>query len=91
MESLGNIIWQTLRELGVDKPVKRADALRIWSKVVGEKISQMTEPQYFSSGKIFIRVKSDVWRNELFFHKEELLRRLNRELGETVVEDIVLK
>ncbi len=91
MESLGAILWQTLRELGIDQPVKRAEAIQIWPKVVGEKISQMTEPQFFSNGKIFIRVKNDAWRNELFFHKKELLRRLNQVLGESIVEDIVLK
>jgi len=91
MELLGAILWRTLRELGIDQPIKRAEAIQIWPKVVGEKISQMTEPQFFSNGKIFIRVKSDAWRNELFFHKGELLRLLNQALGESIVEDIVLR
>jgi predicted nucleic acid-binding Zn ribbon protein len=91
MEALGAVIWRTLRELGIEKPVKRAEALRVWPKVVGEKISQVTEPQFFSSGKIFIKVKNDAWRNELFFHKRELLRKLNEELGSAIVDDIVLK
>lgn len=91
MESLGSILWKTLHELGIDQPVKRAEALRVWPKVVGEKISQITEAKFFSNGKIFVRVKSDVWRNELFFHKKELLQRLNQELGESIVKDIVLK
>lgn len=91
MESLGAILWRTLRDLGIGKPVKQAEAIRIWPKVAGEKVSQMTEPQFISNGKLFIRVKSDVWRNELFFHKQELLQRLNQMLGERVIEDIILK
>jgi predicted nucleic acid-binding Zn ribbon protein len=91
METLGAILQRALRDLGIDRPIRRADAIRLWPKAVGEKISQMTEPQFFSNGKMFVKVKSDVWRNELFFHKKELIRRLNDEIGEWIVEDIVLK
>ncbi len=91
MEPLGSILRRTLRELGIEKPLKRAEAIQIWSNAVGEHISQVTEPQFFSNGKIFVKVKSDVWRNELFFHKTDLVRRLNQILGEPTVKDIVFK
>ena len=91
MEPLGSVLRRTLRELGIEKPLKRAEAIRIWPTVVGERISQVTEPQFFSNGKIFVQVKSDVWRNELFFHKTELVHRLNTILGQPIVQDIVFK
>ena len=91
MEHVGAVLRQMLRDLGIDQPIRRADAVRLWPKVVGEKISQMTEPLFFSNGKIFVRVKSDVWRNELFFQKRELVHRLNQALGQNLVHDIVLR
>jgi predicted nucleic acid-binding Zn ribbon protein len=79
-----------LHELGIEKPVKRYAALVIWPKVVGERISSVTEPLSISNGTILVRVKSAVWRNELVYYKAEIIRKMNQELGTSVINDIVL-
>lgn len=90
MEQLGNILQKFLCELGIDRPIMRYRALTLWSEVVGEKISEITEPQRLNDGKIFIKVKNDSWRNELVFHKQEIIDKINRELGSRVVKEIIL-
>ena len=40
-------------------------------------------------GKLFVRVKTPTWRNELVFLKSEIISKLNRRVGKKVVKDIV--
>ena len=89
MESLESILELTLRELGIEKSMKRYQALWIWPKVVGDRIAEVTEPQRVSEGKLFIRVKNDTWRNELVYYKPKIIKKLNTKLGAPVIEDII--
>ena len=90
MEQFGNILNQFIKELGIEKPLAKYKALQIWNHVVGEKISQVTEPKSLSNGKMLVKVKNDAWRNELIFYKSDIIKRLNRELGSNMVCDIIL-
>ena len=90
MEQLGHILQAYVRDLGIEKPLKRYDAMTIWPEVVGEKIAKVTHPLRFDNGKLFVQVKTPSWRNELVFHKAHILEELNKQIGEPVVDDIVL-
>ena len=56
----------------------------------GKTIAGHTRPVRVANGKIFVEVKNDAWRNELVYHKKELLEKLNKSLNEDVIRDIVL-
>ncbi len=90
MEQVGNILYKCLREFGIHRPIMRYQALALWPKIVGKKISEVTEPQRFNNGKIFIKVKNDSWRNELVFHKQEIINKINKAIGSRIVEEIIL-
>ena len=90
MEEFGNILNQVIKELGIEKPIIKYKALSLWPEAVGERISEVTEPCRLNNGKMFIKVKNDAWRNELVFHKPEIIRKINDELGSRVVRDLIL-
>ena len=90
MKQIGQIIGNVLKDFGIEKSIKGHQALTIWSEVVGERIADITEPQKIKNGKLFIRVKTDSWRNELIYHKKDIIEKLNVSLGSDVVQDIVL-
>jgi predicted nucleic acid-binding Zn ribbon protein len=90
MELLGNIIRNYLKDIGVEKPVKRYEALSLWNSVVGKRIADVTEPVRISDGKMFIKVKNDTWRNELLYHKQKIIRDINLRLETKAITDIVL-
>jgi hypothetical protein len=48
-------------------------------------------PDYFSGKTVFIKCKSPAWASELFLHKNKLMRRMNEELGECLIDDIKSK
>ena len=90
MKQLGDIIKSTIKELGIEKPIQQYEALVLWPKVVGEKIAAVTEPRHIANGKLFVKVKNAAWRNELVFHREDLVRKMNRQIGSAVIREIVL-
>jgi len=90
VKQLGEIIRATLKELGIEKPIQQYEALVVWPKVAGEKIAAVTEPRHIINGKLFIKVHNAAWRNELIFHRSELIRKMNQQIGRTVVREIIL-
>lgn len=90
METLSGILEPFLRDLGIEKSIHRYRAVGLWPDIVGERIASVTEAREFQRGKLFVTVKSDVWRHELIYHKSEIIQKINQRLGECLVEDIVL-
>ena len=90
MEHIRKIILPIIDDMGLDKPIKKYQALREWSSIVGDKINAVTEPERVENGKMFVRVKNDAWRNEIYFLKNQILNDLNKKLGKKIIQDIIL-
>lgn len=48
-------------------------------------------PDYFSNQTIFIRSTSSTWSAELLLNKGKILRKINREVGSSVIKEIKIK
>lgn len=90
MEPIAAILEQYLSKLGIVAPIQRYKAFQYWNEVVGPQIGEQTEPKRLSGDVLFVRVRSDVWRNELYYHKQDILQKLNQKLGDQTIQDIVL-
>jgi predicted nucleic acid-binding Zn ribbon protein len=91
MESLGAAIAKMLKLYNIEKPVQQNEALILWNDIVGKTISRHTTPEKIMYSKLFIRVDSPVWRNELNFRKAEILKKLNNQLKNAQIKEIVLR
>ena len=59
-----------------------------WNKIVGKTISKKTEIASIKNGKIIIKTTNPIWRNELTFQKEDLLKRLKKEEPQINIKEI---
>ena len=59
-----------------------------WKKMVGKTIAKKTEITSIKNGKIIIKTSNPIWRNELTFQKEDLIKRLKKEEPETKIKEI---
>jgi len=80
-----------LRHHKIDQPVNQYRSIEIWSEVVGETIASKSQPKAIERGKLFVAVNSSVWRNELMYHKEMILVKLNDRLGKNTIKDIIFQ
>ena len=88
MQSLKIAIDSMLRKLGIDNAIAQNNALNIWNEVVGEKVAKNTEPDRVEHGVIIIKVSSPTWRQELYFQKNEIIKKINNKIGKNVIRDI---
>jgi len=88
---LQSAIDTMLKKYKIEKPVRQGEALFIWNEVVGETIAKHTKPEKVAWGKLFIKVDSASWRNELVFKKESILNKINNKLKNVTIKEIILR
>ena len=88
MQELKAAITGFLKKAGLEKGVSQNNALLIWKEVVGEKVSQNTEPEKVESGTLYVKASSPSWRQELVFKKTDIIKKLNKELGKNTIKEI---
>jgi len=83
-----DIIKRVMKNLDIpEETALRGRALNSWKLIAGDAASH-SEPLRFQGGVMVVSVSSSGWMNELSMRKNELLRRLERDVGEGVVKDI---
>lgn len=88
---LASLLSQSLKGLDLDTRIKESTCVLVWDEVVGEQVSAAAQPDFVRDGKLFVTTKSPVWANELTFYKADMINRLNRRVGGTVLKDITFK
>ena len=88
MRPLGTAISELVRNLGIDRRIREYDAVAEWGRVVGEQVARVTEARSIKQGVLVVRVGNGPWRNELQLLKADIIRKVNKALGEEIVKDI---
>jgi predicted nucleic acid-binding Zn ribbon protein len=91
LESLGAAIAKMLKTYKIEKPVRQNEVFFIWSDIVGEVIAKHAVPEKIAYNKLFVKVDSPIWRNELNFGKEEIRKKINKQLKDAQIKEIVLR
>jgi len=90
LEAVGPLLGDLLERLGLDRRLREFRAVEVWNEQVGEAIAENARPVGIRNGVLFVEVSSSVWMQELVLLRDEIVERLNRELGESIVRRIVL-
>lgn len=72
----------------------RLDQVRVkslWEKLMGPSICDLTSEIRLKNRKVFIVIKSAALRQELSYSTEKIKNLLNEHLGESTVEDVVIR
>lgn len=88
MQSLKIAIDLMLKKFGIDNAVSQNKALNIWDDIVGKTVAKNTEPDRIEHGVIIVKVSSPTWRQELYFQKKEIIKKLNNSIGKKAIKDI---
>lgn len=88
---IGSLMGAQLNALGIGDKIREHTAPLIWAEMVGPQIASATEVEKVQDGVLFVSTRSSTWAQELTFHKNDIVRRLNQRLGATqtpVITDI---
>jgi len=88
MQSLKQVLNVYLHKAGLAKGVAQNTAIHIWEETVGGKVSENTTPETVEHGVLTVKTSTPAWRQELQFQKEEIIEKLNNNIGKKAIKDI---
>jgi len=63
----------------------------VWDSSVGDVVSKNAKPAAFKGRTLLVYVTSSTWIHQLQFLKEEIIAKLNKSLGKTLIDDLKFK
>ena len=90
-QSLGSAIKEFLHAYRLEEKFNQTKLLHSWEKVVGKMVAMHTKDLYIRNKILFVGIDSSALRNELSYAREKIVKSLNEEVNEEVIEDIVFK
>ncbi len=86
MEDIKGILFETVRELGLESLVVAS----IWEEVVGKKIARNSSPLFFKRGTLYVATSSATWSQELSYKLPEIIKKINKRLKNIKIKEIKL-
>ena len=90
-EHIGSILADVLKTYRRETNADLVQVWQVWDKVVGDVIAQNARPAAFKGKILLVHVSSSTWIHQLQFLKEEMMAKLNKDLGKSVIGDIKFK
>ncbi len=87
-ESLRGLLGGAAARFGLDDALATGTLWRRWHDVVGPDLAAHAEPSSLRAGVLRLRADSPVWAHEIGYLAEEIKRRVNEHLGQTVVAEV---
>jgi predicted nucleic acid-binding Zn ribbon protein len=88
-EKVGELLGGFLEKVGLREAVLRAEVVEEWRERVGEAIGKVTRAQGVRDTTLIVEVRSSGWLMELNLMKDEILRKVNEDREEGLIERIV--
>ena len=88
IENVGTVLYQFLRQEGLETPYNEYRLVQAWPEVVGKAIAAKTTECYIRSRVLYVRILSSVIRNELRLNRRALVQRMNTHVAAQVIDDI---
>lgn len=84
-----DLLTALLDRHGIARELREHRILARWRDIVGPSLADRTWPDGLDRGVLWVRVKNSSWLHQLSFLRDDLVVRLNRELGDPpLLQDI---
>jgi predicted nucleic acid-binding Zn ribbon protein len=88
---LKELISELLKEYQLADRLYEIKANQLWPQVVGKMITRHTKAVYYRNKKLFVTLDNAALKEELHYTKEKLIKLINKQAGESIVEEIFFK
>ena len=88
--SLGDALRQFLNKSRLKNNIQTLQISEHWAQIMGATISKYTDRIELKNGTLFIHTNVAPLKNELIFQKELIISRMNENMGESVVTEVVV-
>lgn len=88
MQKMKDIVSNTIRNLGLQKPYSDQSVIVHWSEIVGDDIAANAYARSVQQGTLMVSVNSSVWSHHLSMMKESIIDKINQFIGYKLIFDI---
>ena len=90
-QSIGAVIKKLLKNQKLEGRLKELDVLKLSEELLGKNLMKYINDLSVKNGTLIIKVKSAVVRNELSYQKSEIIKKINEQVGNEILKEIILK
>lgn len=87
---IDEIIKEFIKENKLTKGIQKLTVEKLWPELMGNGIANYTESVTLKNKTLVIKLKSSVLREELSYGKDKIIKMMNEQLGEEVINQIKL-
>lgn len=84
-------IAQFLRQSKLKGGIQALQIEDVWEKIMGKTIAKYTDKIQIINKVLFIQSQVAPLKNELMYQKTKIIERVNEELGEAAIIDVVIR
>ncbi len=90
LKSLGDLLGDFSQQKKLKKPLLEARVVSLWKPLMGDLINKYTEKVFVKNKVLFVKVQQAALKNELLYLQEQIIEKINKEVGEDAVVKMVL-
>ncbi len=89
--TLKQVIEELIKAYNLDDKLKETNLTDCWEKIVGKMIAKHTNSLSLHKKILYVKLDSAALRNELSFSKQKIIKLINKEVKEDIIEQIVFE
>ncbi len=90
-QPLQQVMQGLIDDLGIRRKLDEVRAVEAWAALAGPQINAVTDSAWVKGGRLYVRIHSSAWRQELHLSRSGWRRRLNEQLGGDYISEIVFR
>ncbi len=89
--TIGDALKEFLKQSKLKGGIQALQIEDAWEKIMGKTIAKYTDKLEIINQTLFISSAVAPLKNELLYQKEKIIERVNEELGDNVIKQVVIK
>ena len=91
INTLGQVIKKLIKNKKLSKRLDALKVLDVWNNIIGKDLEKYIKSTKLVDDKLYVKLRSSIVRNEMYYKKTQLIERINKKLNKDVIKDIILK
>jgi hypothetical protein len=89
--SIGEALQLFLKKSRLKAGIQSLQIDEVWEKIMGKTVAKYTDKLQIIGSTLFVTTTIAPLKNELLYQKEKIIEMVNKELGELVIKEVVIK
>ena len=90
-QNIKEVIDLLLDQMQIKQKLKEVEAIRVWKEMMGKTVARYLTDITIHRRVMFIRLNSSIVRAELNMMRSAMVKAVNDRVGESVIDDMVIK